>query len=124
MELLLLGPVELRVGGQPVALGARQQRAVLAMLALEAGRVVSADAETLLRLGLVAHNRGDHAAATARYEEVASLSRRCSDLPLLDFALATWRISRCEKAASSRPPRCPPSRWTSRPRRTWATVPW
>ena len=43
MELLLLGPVELRVGGQPVALGAPQQRAVLAMLALEAGRVVSAD---------------------------------------------------------------------------------
>src|SRR3954447_18447300 len=43
MELLLLGPVELRVGGEQVALGARQQRAVLAMLALEAGRVVSAD---------------------------------------------------------------------------------
>src|SRR3954468_4762582 len=43
MELLLLGPVELRVGGQLVALGARQQRAVLAMLGLEAGRVVPAD---------------------------------------------------------------------------------
>jgi predicted ATPase/DNA-binding SARP family transcriptional activator len=43
MELLLLGPVELRVGGQQVALGARKQRAVLAMLALEAGRVVPAD---------------------------------------------------------------------------------
>ena len=35
MELLLLGPVELRVGGEAVALGPRQPRAVLAMLALE-----------------------------------------------------------------------------------------
>jgi predicted ATPase len=44
-------------------------------------------AEALLRLGLVAHNRGDHAAAAARYEEVARLTRRSGDLPLLDFAL-------------------------------------
>ena len=38
MELLLLGPVELRVGGQPVALGVRQQRGALVMLALDRAR--------------------------------------------------------------------------------------
>ena len=43
--------------------------------------------ETLLRLGLVAHERGDHAAATARYEEVVRLCRPNGDLPLLDIAL-------------------------------------
>ena len=43
MELRLLGPVEARRGDGPVALGPRKQRAVLAMLALEAGRTVSVD---------------------------------------------------------------------------------
>jgi tetratricopeptide (TPR) repeat protein len=41
----------------------------------------------LLRLGLVAHERGDHAAATARYEQVVHLSRPNGDMPLLDIAL-------------------------------------
>src|SRR3954447_9006447 len=43
MDLRLLGPIELRLDGRPIELGPRKQRAVLAMLALEAGRTVSAD---------------------------------------------------------------------------------
>ncbi len=43
MELRLLGPVEVRLEDRPIELGPRKQRAVLAMLALEAGRSVSAD---------------------------------------------------------------------------------
>ena len=43
MDLRLLGPVEAFVDGRPVTLGPPKQRALLAMLALEAGRTVSAD---------------------------------------------------------------------------------
>jgi len=43
MDVRLLGPLEVRLGNGPVELGPRKQRAVLAMLALEAGRTVSAD---------------------------------------------------------------------------------
>ena len=43
LDLRLLGPVEVRINGRVVALGAPKQRAVLAMLALQAGRTVSAD---------------------------------------------------------------------------------
>ena len=43
LEVCLLGPVEARVGGRPVALVGAKPRAVLAMLALEANRVVSLD---------------------------------------------------------------------------------
>jgi DNA-binding SARP family transcriptional activator len=43
MDLFLLGPIEARVDGRPISLGARKQRAVLAMLALEVGHTVSAD---------------------------------------------------------------------------------
>src|SRR5215217_2422317 len=43
MELLVLGPLEARVDGHPVPLGAAKQRAVLAMLALHANTTVSAD---------------------------------------------------------------------------------
>jgi predicted ATPase/DNA-binding SARP family transcriptional activator len=62
-------------------------------------------AEALLRHGLVAHNRGDHAAATARYEDVARLSRRNGDQPMLDFALRNMadialREGRFEQAAA------------------------
>lgn len=42
-EIRLLGPVELRVGGEPVRLGGAKQRAVLAMLALAPNQSVSAD---------------------------------------------------------------------------------
>jgi ABC-type transport system substrate-binding protein/DNA-binding SARP family transcriptional activator len=43
VELRLLGPLEVHLGDGPVELGPRKQRAVLAMLALEAGRTVSVD---------------------------------------------------------------------------------
>ncbi len=43
MDVRLLGPLEVRLGDGPVDLGPRKQRAVLAMLALEAGRTVSVD---------------------------------------------------------------------------------
>ena len=37
MDVHLLGPIEARLDGRPIALGARKQRAVLAMLALQVG---------------------------------------------------------------------------------------
>src|SRR4030095_16750543 len=40
MELGLLGSVEVRAGGEGLALGGRQQRLVLAALAVDVGRVV------------------------------------------------------------------------------------
>jgi YVTN family beta-propeller protein len=43
MDVLLLGPIEIRSGNGPVSLGARKQRALLAMLALELDRTVSTD---------------------------------------------------------------------------------
>ena len=42
-ECRVLGPLEVRVGGQPVNLGGRKQRLVLATLLLAAGRAVSTD---------------------------------------------------------------------------------
>jgi DNA-binding SARP family transcriptional activator len=43
VELLVLGPVEARVGGRRISLGGPRQRALLADLALHAGSVVSTD---------------------------------------------------------------------------------
>ena len=43
LELRLLGPLEVRKRGVPVALGGPKPRALLAILALELGRVVSVD---------------------------------------------------------------------------------
>ena len=43
IDLRLLGPIEARLAERPIALGAPKQRAVLAMLGLQAGRTVSAD---------------------------------------------------------------------------------
>src|SRR5215210_1965342 len=43
MQLLVLGPLEARVDGRQLPLGASKQRAVLAMLALHANATVSAD---------------------------------------------------------------------------------
>jgi predicted ATPase/DNA-binding SARP family transcriptional activator len=43
VEFLILGPVEVRVEGQPVALGGAKQRAVLAALLLEPNEVVATD---------------------------------------------------------------------------------
>src|SRR5262249_27985486 len=43
LEVGLPGPLEARLGGVPVPLGGRRQRAVLALLLLEPNRVVSTD---------------------------------------------------------------------------------
>jgi DNA-binding SARP family transcriptional activator len=43
IEIRLLGPLQAVRGGQTVVLGGAKQRVVLALLALNAGRVVSAD---------------------------------------------------------------------------------
>jgi YVTN family beta-propeller protein len=43
LEIRLLGPVEATIGERPLALGRRMQRALLALLALNANRVVSSD---------------------------------------------------------------------------------
>jgi len=43
LEIRLLGPVEVTIGQRAVALGRRKQRALLALLALNANRVVSTD---------------------------------------------------------------------------------
>ena len=44
MEVRLLGPVEVADGDRTVTIAARKQRALLAALALQAGRVASVDA--------------------------------------------------------------------------------
>lgn len=43
LDVRVLGPIEVEVGGEPLALGGPKQRAVLAMLVLEANRVVSVE---------------------------------------------------------------------------------
>src|SRR3954463_4826502 len=43
MEIRLLGPIEASLHNGPTALGPKQQRAVLAMLALQLNRTVSTD---------------------------------------------------------------------------------
>jgi DNA-binding SARP family transcriptional activator len=43
MEMSILGPLEVRDSRGPVAIGQGKQRAVLALLLLNAGRVVSSD---------------------------------------------------------------------------------
>src|SRR3954464_5226690 len=58
MELLVLGPIEARMDGREIPLGAAKQRAVLAMLALRANSTVSADE-------LIEGLWGEHPPATA-----------------------------------------------------------
>src|SRR4029079_18749475 len=58
MELLVLGPIEARMDGRQIQLGAAKQRAVLAMLSLRANSTVSADE-------LVEGLWGEHPPATA-----------------------------------------------------------
>ena len=43
MQIRVLGPLEASIDDRPVALGGAKQRAVLAMLGLEANRAVTAD---------------------------------------------------------------------------------
>src|ERR1043165_8485460 len=43
VEFAILGPLEARADGEPIALGGPKQRALLAALLLDAGRIVSLD---------------------------------------------------------------------------------
>ena len=43
MQIRVLGPLEASIDDQPVAIGGAKQRAVLAMLGLEANRAVTAE---------------------------------------------------------------------------------
>jgi predicted ATPase/DNA-binding SARP family transcriptional activator len=72
MDFLVLGPLELVVGGASVRLTARRQRALLAALLLRAGRVVAADA---LIEAVWGDDPPDSAASTLRL--YVSNVRRC-----------------------------------------------
>lgn len=74
LEIRLLGPIAAAFDGRPIALGARKQRAVLAMLALESGRTVSTDR-------LVQGLWGDEAPDTAPKMVQAYVSRLRKALP-------------------------------------------
>ena len=43
LEFRILGPIEVRLRGEPLQLGGPKQRALLALLLVEAGRAVSTD---------------------------------------------------------------------------------
>src|SRR4051794_11195110 len=58
-DFRILGPVEVRTGGTPVALGGTKQKAVLSLLLLRRGEIVSSDR-------LIADLWGDRPPATAR----------------------------------------------------------
>ncbi|MFI6303153.1 ATP-binding protein [Amycolatopsis thailandensis] len=94
MQFTILGPVEaLGPDGSPVALGGPQLRGLLALLALDAGRVVSAGR-------LIDGLHGDHppdGAAEALQSQVSRLRRRLRDggAPdgLVEFTTAGYRLA-------------------------------
>ncbi|HEY3470150.1 MAG TPA: BTAD domain-containing putative transcriptional regulator [Amycolatopsis sp.] len=94
MQFAILGPVEARRSdGTPVALGGPQLRGLLALLALDAGRVISADR-------LIDGLHGDHppdGAADALQSQVSRLRRRLRDggAPdgLVEFTPAGYRLA-------------------------------
>jgi predicted ATPase/DNA-binding SARP family transcriptional activator len=68
LQIELLGPVEARVDGRPVALGGQRPRALFAVLALMGGRVVSSDR-------LIDELWGEHPPARARDSLQVHVSR-------------------------------------------------
>ncbi|MFI5585564.1 ATP-binding protein [Amycolatopsis sp. NPDC051758] len=94
MQFAILGPVEAhRPDGTPVALGGPQLRGLLALLALEAGRIVSAER-------LIDGLHGEHppeGAAEALQSQVSRLRRRLRDggAPdgLVEFTPAGYRLA-------------------------------
>ena len=74
MEIHLLGPVELLVAGRSEALGGSRQRALLAALAVDAGRTVSVDV-------LIDRVWGENAPAAARHGVHSYVSRLRKLLP-------------------------------------------
>ena len=97
MEIRTLGPLEVLDGGEPVALGGRKQRALLAVLALSPGRAVSAarliddlwgedapdTAPKMVQIHVSAAAQGAAArrAADARARATSSTSRRRRSTP-------------------------------------------
>ena len=71
MEVRVLGPLEVRLQGSSVPLGARMERALLTILVLEAGRVVAADRLT----DLLWDGEPPPKAAAALHTKVAHLRR-------------------------------------------------
>lgn len=61
LEFRILGPLSVRVGGSPVALGGPKQRALLALLLLSANRVVSRDRLVAEIFPEQSGNSADHA---------------------------------------------------------------
>ncbi|RSM44659.1 AfsR/SARP family transcriptional regulator [Amycolatopsis balhimycina DSM 5908] len=94
MQFAILGPVEARrPDGTPIALGGPQLRGLLALLALDAGRVVSAEQ-------LIDGLHGEHppeGAAEALQSQVSRLRRRLRDggAPdgLVEFTPAGYRLA-------------------------------
>ena len=71
LEIRLLGAIEARRDDQPLAIGRRKQRALLALLALNANRVVSVDRLVDALWG----ERPPATAPTALYGLVSSLRK-------------------------------------------------
>jgi DNA-binding SARP family transcriptional activator len=100
MQLRVLGSIDVWHGGQRLALGGRQQRALLAMLLIEAGRVVSTDrliaeiwgdaAPTSVRRLL--NGASGHRLAQAR--ALVVLGHALYESADVDTALRRWREAR------------------------------
>jgi DNA-binding SARP family transcriptional activator len=71
MEFRILGPLEVRENGTPIALGGPRQRALLGVLLLSAGRVVSRDR----LLEMLAGEDGARAAGHALNNQVSRLRK-------------------------------------------------
>ncbi len=116
MEIRLLGPLEVRDGERTVALPRRQQRALLAALALRAGEVVSTDR-------LVADLWGERApaSATGSLQNTVSALRKTLGRDVAASHKRRATASRSSVRASTRtdsnassPLRAAPTRWRGR----------
>ena len=80
LELRVLGPMEALLGGAPLALGGRKERTALALLAADAGKVVSTD-------DLIDGIWGDEPTAAARstlHTYISNLRSRLGDVIVRD----------------------------------------
>ncbi|MEV4253436.1 BTAD domain-containing putative transcriptional regulator [Spirillospora sp. NPDC049652] len=89
MEFGVLGPVEARLGGETVAVGGPRVRALLAMLALSAGRVVTT--EHLID-GLYGQD-APSGAMNALQSQVSRLRRGLGDASLVEGHPAGYRLN-------------------------------
>ncbi|MFB4314422.1 BTAD domain-containing putative transcriptional regulator [Actinomadura sp. 21ATH] len=89
MQFGVLGPVEARLGGEPVAVGGPLVRALLAMLLLDAGNVVGT--ERLID-GLYGEDPPDNA-ANALQSQVSRLRRGLGDASLVEGRAAGYLLA-------------------------------